>query len=450
MDRRSGELPKAWMREASRVARTVNFGWWLQYLAGPLVIGGVAGAAALLVVRSRFPEIPAWQTATGAAAVFVVCALGAWIVARRKFESSEHALVRIEDSMHLRNALTTARAGVGPWPELPATVNAGLSWRWTRVVTPPLAALALLLAGLLVPVSALQDGPADKPDEPLAWEQIEADLERLDRDDVIDESYLEDMRKKLEEMRSREEEEWFSHSSLEATDSLKQQHESEIQRLERELGRADRALGSLERNAGEMTPARKDELLNQFDQALQGLQSGSLKPNPELLDQLKQLDPDNLGQLTPEQLQQLRENLQKAGQACKDCQGGGQGDEWLDELLDGDGNGNGQGEGNGDKEGDGPGGKGGVDRGPGHAGGVLGDEKDRLKTGDLEALEARDLSRSTPGDLLQLQDGEHDVDQSATSDQAGGSVGNAGSGGDRVWRESLDPDEQRALKKFFE
>jgi hypothetical protein len=81
---------------------------------------------------------------------------------------------------------------------------------------------------------------------------------------------------------------------------------------------------------------------------------------------------------------------------------------------------------------------------------VLGEEKEKLETGDLESLEAKDLSRSLPGDLLQLQDGEHQVDENATSDGDGGSVGNAGTGGDRVWRESLDPEEQRALKKFFE
>jgi hypothetical protein len=73
-----------------------------------------------------------------------------------------------------------------------------------------------------------------------------------------------------------------------------------------------------------------------------------------------------------------------------------------------------------------------------------------LKGGDLEALEAKDLSRSLPGDLLQLQDGEHDVDKSAAGTAAGGGINSTGAGGDRVWKESLDPEEQKALKKFFE
>jgi len=445
----STKLQSAWTREAGKIARRINLGWWLESLTAPLVAIGLIGTCVLMFVRREAPETPAWQLALGVAGTLAVVGAAALFIARRHFETTEHSMVRIEDSMRMRNALSAAKAGVAPWPELPSQINAGVSWNWQRLVVPPLAALAFLLAGLLIPVSALPGDDEDPSEAPLAWEQIEADLERLGQDDIIDETYLEEMRKKLDELRSKEEEEWFSHSSLEATDSLKQQHKSELERLERDLDRAERAMGNLQQNAGNLPQAQKDQLLNQFDQALQGLQNGALKPNPELLDQLQQLDPNQLGQLDPEQLQQLRENMQKAGQACKDCQGGGggEGDEWLDELLDGQGNGEGQGQG--DQPGEGNG-KGGINRGPGHAPGVLGKESDALKTGDLESLEAKDLSRSLPGDLLQLQDGEHQVDKDATGIQSGGDIGSKGSGGDRVWRESLDPDEQRALKRFFE
>lgn len=449
-DAPSSKLQSAWSREAGKIARRINLGWWLQSVTTPLVVIGLIGTFVLLLVRREAPETPAWQLAAGIAGVIAVIGAAALLIARRRFETPANSMVRIEDSMRMRNALSAAQAGVAPWPEIPERIDAGVSWNWQRLVVPPLAAVSFLLAGLLIPVPALSDEEEEAPEAPLAWEQIEADLERLGQDDAVDETYLEEMRKKLEELRSKDEEEWFSHSSLEATDSLKQQHKSELERLERDLERAERALGNLKQNAGNLPQAQKDQLLNQFDQALQGLQNGALKPNPELLDQLQQLDPNQLGQLNEDQLQQLRENMQKAGQACKDCQGGGggEGDEWMDELMDGQGNG--QGEGQGNQPGEGPGGKGGINRGPGHAPGVLGAEGDALKTGDLESLEAKDLSRSLPGDLLQLQDGEHDVDESATRTQAGGGVETTGSGGDRVWRESLDPEEQRALKRFFE
>ena len=105
-------------------------------------------------------------------------------------------------------------------------------------------------------------------------------------------------------------------------------------------------------------------------------------------------------------------------------------------------------EGEGEGEGEGPG-KGGINRGPGHDPNVLKNHKDPLDVGDLTALEAKDLSRAIPGDLLQLQDGKHTVDEGVSKASAGG-AGAQGKGGDRVWKDSLAPDEQRALKKYFE
>jgi hypothetical protein len=175
-------------------------------------------------------------------------------------------------------------------------------------------------------------------------------------------------------------------------------------------------------------------------EALKGLQNGAMKPNPELLEQMRKMDLKNLSDLPPEQLQQLKEALEKHGKCLGECNGEGEGENWDDELLaDGD-------EG---KEGEGAG-KGGVNRGPGHAPGILGKEKDKLDTGKMEGLAATDLSRAAPGDLLELQDGEHDIDRSATKLSSGGNTDATGKGGDRVWKESLDPDEQRVLKRFFE
>lgn len=456
MDTPSDKLRDAWTRQASTVARKINLAWWVETLSVPLVTVGLIGACVLLLVRREVPQSQPWILALSAAGTVVLLGGIAWLVARRRFEKPEQSMVRIEASMRLRNALSAARAGVAPWPEVPPRVDAGIDWAWQRVLIPPLAALAFLSAGLLIPVSARSNGAGGSPDQPLAWENLEADLERLGQEEVIDETYLEEMRKKLEELRAQEEEDWFSHSSLEATDTLKKEHSGQVEKLERELGRADKALGDLQKNFGAMPAAEKERLLNQFDQALQGLQNGALKPNPGLLEQLQQLDPKNLGAIPPEQLQQLRENMKKAAQACKECQGGGQGegqgggqgDEWLDELLDGEGRGEGDQPG-GEKEGEGPG-KGGVNRGPGHAPGVLGKEGEKIQLGDLTGIESKDLSRSLPGDLLQLQDGEHDVDKTPVGPRAGGSAGSTGDGGDRVWKDALDPGEQKALKKFFE
>ncbi len=358
--------------------------------------------------------------------------------------------------MRLRNALSAAKAGVAPWPAPVAKTDAGISWQWPRLVVPPLGALVLLAAGWFIPLSPRAGATSGPPEQPQAWKQLNSQLDHLTQEQVVDEKYLEDTRKRLDELKSQEEEQWFSHSSLEATDSLKKSHRAETERIERELGRADKALENLEKNTG-ANQMEKNRMMEDFDQALQGLQNGAMKPNPKLLEQMKGLDMKDMAKLSPEQLQQLRENLKKHADGMKKSKGEGEGsDDWSDELLAGDGEGEGQGKGkgkgageNGEGEGDGPG-SGGIDRGPGHDPNVLGKEKDGVDIGALTGLEAKDLSNSTPGDLLELQDGEHEVDKSASSISQGGNTDATGRGGDRVWKDSLDPAEQRALNKFFE
>ena len=433
-----------WMKESRAVSRRVNLAWWLDSIAGPLVVASLAGAAVLLWVRRERPDIELWLLALSVLGAVLVLGLACLLRAKRKFEGREQSMVRIEAAMRLRNALSAANAGAGPWPAPAGKTDAGLDWQWPRLLVPLIGALVLFGAGLLIPVSARQAAVSNAPEEPQAWQQLAAELDFLTKEEVVDETYLEETRKRLDELKSQEEEQWFSHSSLEATDSLKKAHRDEAERLERDLGSADKALGALEKNAGTMGQAEKNRLMEEFDQALQGMQNGAMKPNPELLEQMRAMDLKNMADLTPEQMEQLRENLQKNAKAMGECNGKGEGDgeNWDDELLAGDAEGDG-------KPGDGPG-KGKPDRGPVHSPGVLGAQKDAVATGEMTGLEAKDLSNASPGDLLELQDGEHSVDQSASSLTAGGGTEATGQGGDRVWRESLDPDEQRVLKRFFE
>lgn len=433
-----------WQNVAEKIRFRVNLGWWLETLATPLVVLSLVGAVVLLGVRRELPHARDWMLHGGVALAVLVTALAAWLAARRRFERAEDSLVRIEAAMRMRNALSAAKAGVAPWPSPVSNVDVGLHWNWPRLLVPLTGALALLAAGLWIPVPAKAPAASATPDQPQSWKQLGNELDLMAKEQLADEKYLEETRKRLEELKAQEEDQWFSHSSLEATDSLKKSHDAETKRVESELGKAGNALGQLEKNAGGQT--EKDRLMEEFEQALQGLRNGAMKPNPQLLEQLKNLDLKNLGDLPPDQLQQLKENLQKNAQGLGQCQGG-DGENWDDELL-ADEN---QGEGgkDGEKEGDGPG-KGGIDRGPGHAPGVLGKEGEKLATGNMEALKAEDLSRAAPGDLLELQDGEHQVDKSASTITKGGDTQATGSGGDRVWKESLDPGEQRVLKKYFE
>ncbi|MES2477273.1 MAG: hypothetical protein V4640_15920 [Verrucomicrobiota bacterium] len=425
-----------WQNEAARVARKMNLGWWLEALSAPLVVGAVCVTIALVVTRREIPEVNLWFLLGWVAAAFVVLSFCCFLVARRNFEKPADSMVRMEAAMCLRNALSAAQAGVATWPQPVQKIDAGISWQWGRLLVPVLGALVLLVAGFIIPVSSPAGRVALAPEEPQAWQQLSAELDRLTEEKIVDENYLEETRQRLDELKAQEQEQWFSHSSLEATDSLKKSHQSEAGRVTRELARAEKALATLEQNAGGMAAAERNRLMNEFDQALQGLQSGAMKPDAALLEQMKQLDLKQLANLTPEQLQQLRENLKKHGEAMKGEEGG-------DELADGEGEGD-EGE---PRDGEG---SGGVNRGPGHADGVLGKEKDEVLTGEHAGIEAKDLSQTTPGDLLELQDGEHDVDETASRIRSGGNTDATGKGGDRVWRDALDPAEQQTLKRFFE
>ena len=190
------------------------------------------------------------------------------------------------------------------------------------------------------------------------------------------------------------------------------------------------------------------------------MSQGAMKPNQALLDQLGGIDAGQLKGLSRKQMDQLRENMREQAQKMQQAggegqQGEGQGDgggDWMDELLQGDGQGQGQGqgEGQGDGEGEGPG-KGGLGRGPGTSPDVLGEKSGELKTGDMEGLESRDLSDTLPGDLLQLQDGEHQVDDSQRGLRVGGEVDDLGEGGELIWKVApdLSPAEKKALREFF-
>ena len=116
---------------------------------------------------------------------------------------------------------------------------------------------------------------------------------------------------KLEKLREQSPDDWFSHSSLEATDNLRQSHQAEQQNLKNNLQRAERSLKTLQNRAAQLNAEQKQRLLKEFDQALQKMQQGGMKPNKKLLEQLKKIDPEQLNQLTPEQLDQLRENMRR-------------------------------------------------------------------------------------------------------------------------------------------
>ncbi|MGB0991413.1 MAG: hypothetical protein ACPG32_02980 [Akkermansiaceae bacterium] len=441
---------QTWRAIAKNTARKINTGWWLQTLATPLLITALIIACAILIMRRELAALPWLYLSLGTLAALTATAACAWFAARRRFEKTSESLVRLDASMRLRNALTAADQGIAPWPPVPGIINDGTRWHWKRLAPPMIGSLLIILCGFLIPIQAkTTDTTAQQ--EPSAWNELDASLNQLHNQEIVQEEYLDEMRKKLEKLREQSPDDWFSHSSLEATDNLKQNHQSEQESLKNNLQRAERSLQNLQQNGSKMNPAHKQRLLNEFDQALQKMQQGNMKPNKELLEQLNKLDPQQLNQLTPEQLDQLRKNMRKHAQGLNQGGKGEQPGEGNDDWMNEDGE---DGDGEGDQDGDGepknrPG-NGGIQRGPGAAPQVLGAAHDDTGTGKMEGLQSEDKRNALPGDLLQTQDGKHDVDKTKRGPTAGGTSSGKGKGGDRVWKNSLLPEEKKALKRFFE
>ncbi len=419
-----------WLARAGQTARKVNLAWFFETLTAPLVIGSAVVSAGIVVVRSHGSPIGG-AAAAAITTIFAAALAFAWIRARRRFETPEQSLVRIESALGLHNALSAAQAGAAPWPE-PVEPSrkgqAGLRWQWRRLTIAPGLAVATLAASLWIPVHRGSAAATPPPRQPLAWSQLDQELDALMETAVIEETYLDETRDRIEQLRSRDPAEWYSHNTLEATDSLAESHRSESHRLEDAMARAGQALERM-RNAD------PDVRLRQFDEyqrAIENMANGAMRPNEEMRKQLEAIGRDNLNQLTGEQLDQLRQQLRDAQDAMKDAQGLADPEDWADGPPM---------PGMGDPDEDGE-----------HAPGVLGERSEHeMEDGEFTPLAARDLSKAALGDLLEIQTSPHGEDDPVPqTPQAGGTADATGRGGDRIWRDALDPDEQRTLRKFFE
>ena len=314
------EKAKIWQSLARQTVKKVNFGWWLDRLTPLLIVLSLVVASTILVMRSlgkALTENPWFYVGTGIA--FVGAAVAAWMMARRHFIQTSDGLVRLEDRMELKNALTTADRGVGQWPEAPgdeAKVDSGLDWNWLRVATPFAIAAVVVAASLLIPITSVTAAKAP-PSEPLAWAQMEEWMETLEEEEVIEEDTIEEVREKIEELRGQPDEEWFSHSSLEATDTLRNSISQQLQNLGADLATAERDLNALQNYSEQLSQETKEQLMQEYDEALKNMATNGMPLNSEMMEALKGIDPQKLAQgqmsqMSQEQLDQLREAMKKA------------------------------------------------------------------------------------------------------------------------------------------
>lgn len=438
-------LAANWHRLAKRAAWKVRLGWWMDASAPWLALVAVSGFVAILWMRSEGVSVDAVVASPWMAGGLLLALAAGWVQARSRFPSEKEAFVRLESRLGLHNALSAAQAGIRPWPELPQAATDGWRWQWPRVLAPFGLAAACLLAALWIPLES-EASPVVPVTEPQAWLQMDDWLDKLEEQEVLDPESQEDQREKLAELRNRPKDQWFSHESLNAGDTLKEQLSRELGELGRNMQRAEMGLNALQNYDEQLSAQAKERIMKEFDEAVAGLETAALKLDPDLLKKLGQIDPKNLKAMSAADLQKLREALKDKSGACKECQGStgflGDGEGEDDEMAEAFKKWC-EGQGGGDKPGNG-----GISRGPGTAPLTLADEENDFGTDKLEGVSNTDFSRAQIGDTIELRNGEHEVDKKR-GPQSAGAVSALGEGGEQVWKETLTPEEKAVLKRVF-
>lgn len=422
-----------WSARASREARRFNFGWWLQMFL-PWVVGlGIVGSVAILALRSADRDAsPVAIALGGLALVGVVVAL---LKSRVKFLSKNDALTRLDADLRLHNRLTSAAQGVGDWPAPAADATLALRWNWKALWWPPLVAMALVMAALVVPLPQFKAKAVAAKAEPPAWGAIQEKLTELRKEEVVQKEPVEEMQKALDALRKQPSDQWFRHDSLEAGDHLQSQLDQALsvfcKSAEISLGAMDAARQIEESQVQSLNQPLNDAL----NQALRNMEMGKLPLDEKLLAQMKNLDTSKIRQLSAEEFKALSDKLKEGAKAASGAgkydPNGKPGEDLLAALMQQPGNG-------------------GVSRGPGAAPISLKDNETHLGTTKTEISENKDLSHAAMGDLMGLGTGKHKVDEAAyTGPQSGGSMSSNGSGGDAVWEQAATPAEQQALTAFF-
>lgn len=461
-----------WREQARRTMWHVNTGWWLQCLLLPVFVVAVLCSALILIARSQGWLL--WPFLAGAIAALVVTALGSALVARRRFFRLDDALIRIEANARLHNRLTSAAAGIGAWPEFDAKATDGLGWKWKRIAGPLAGALICLAGSALVPIPAAKENGATEMQEPTSWSQVQDWVDQLKQEEVVQPPDIEQLEEQLQALRRQPRDQWYNHSSLEAGDQLRDQTRQGLQELDRNLALADSVLSqamtaSEEAKAGQtnakdgqdgkkpgengkpgenkssapksgMDKATEEALQKQWEKALSGLKSGSMKLDPKTMSELSKIDPSKLKMIDPKQLKECKGKLSKSGKACSACLGKGGKDPKFAVLVESMTSGN--------ASCNKPG-AGGVSRGRGDAPLTFNKDETKAQTKGEEGLASSDLSNATIGDTIAVKDSAHHVDETAfKGPQAGGNAQDGGAG-EAVWKTDVLPDEQQALERYF-
>jgi hypothetical protein len=270
-------------------------------------------------------------------------------------------------------------------------------------------------------------------EKPLAWTEVRSALEELKREQVVEPETVSAIEQQLQALQEQPAQQWYSQSTLEASDALRQQTASSIAGLQENLDNASQALEAMQNSSN---PSSTSSEASEWEKAIKGLESGKMPLNKSALSALKNA---NFKQMSPEQMQQLQGKVCENAKACQ----GALADlgKWLDSHC----------KGNGAPK---PGSKkpkpGGTGGGKQSADMDLAQSPTKVTPEKNEGVSNPDMEHASIGDVIRTSSGEHKVDESEyKGPQTAGTLVSPGAGGEAVWKQELDPAEREVLKRYY-
>ncbi|MEM6883733.1 MAG: hypothetical protein AAF571_01785 [Verrucomicrobiota bacterium] len=429
------ETERFWKSTISRFQYTLNFGFICDFYVSALLVYALVTVPLILWFRSM--DMALFEVGLVLGFGLILLVVVSYWRGKRLFFTATAARVDLEYRLKLRNALTAAAEGVTPWPAQRAIPEDLIRWNWKALVPVPTVSLAILCLAIFVPLPENQASSYGVIEKPPTLQRLEDWVEQLKMEQLVDEEALERVDEQVSDLSGRGQDEWYKHTTLEAIDRLEEQTRTSLQRLSAGLESATQALsdaGALEAGAGD---SEWEKVADSMREAADEMSFGGLPLDEGLLKSLSALDENAFKQMDPKQLSKLKEMTKCGMQACQSVLGEG---DALPVI--------GLSEGEGDEQQ--CAGMGGINRGPGEAPLALKPEVNNLGSETVENIENDDMRQAVLGQALGVTQDEHETDANQQMIQTGGSTGNQGSGGASVWNETLGPEEQDMVRRYFQ
>lgn len=458
-DQASTDAAAFWYRCAAHVQRKVNCGWWLQYFC-PVLFGlSAIWAGTILTERYLYAHSGYGWAGFGITTCMAMLICRWW--ARPRFYSQRDGLVHLEAALRLHNRLSAAHAGVGPWPPIQA-VHDGLRWRSYPLVWPLVLAALMLNAAVWLPMQPPSSPLVLPTHPPVAWERIETALDILEESNLLQDKAVEAFRDPLTQLQQQPPEQWYTHSTLEASDALRAQLEHTLEQLEHDLQHMTSILDKLHQPSKfhPKNPKTLRELREPFNQTRDQLALGRMPLSEPMLDTLDMIDPDSLQGLSQSELDDLKAQLRQGTASIREARRRSRHGRPLAEDRSGASS-----EPCSPEDSDcvwqaqpgrqgttagGAAGQGGITRGPGTAPLTLDPRPKQSSAGRIEVIRGADTPDENDDYTRKFSRSAPDVDRSQAHALSLGGAAPSERGRDTaVWKQTFTPEERDVLQRFF-